>query len=401
MATYPTFLPGLDAPALGHDLTNGEADTLVRSASFATTVGAFIYAEEAPDTILYPELKRFQWREIDAFGLQTGNRYYFDGTAWTLEKPAAGTIDGDSFADGTIPVNKLSGSGAQPFYVIQRNGSNSQWMIVSLASALQDGSAANIKLENADAADYIKFSIAGGVYSDVLFQYIWDLYLEVSNIRYDQIQDSNDTAQAGQILYFAATGGQAAAAFPEVVMRNNQLPTAKLAFPAGSEGKYPRVNAAKTDVEWVAAFATALLKDVQTNGTDGVAVSAGSAQKIRLNTEIDPSGIVVLDTTANTFLLQPGTYDISAVIPVHQSSFAPSATVILRNETAAADIATVTLRATGDMDFIVGTLNHIVTISVASSFSVKVHPQVSGWVGRAVTLGYSETYSQISIRKIG
>lgn len=401
MAKYPIIIPGLDAPSLGHDMTNAEAHIQVNEIQLAPTVGMHVFAETAPNVITYPELKKYQWREIDGAGIETGDRYYYNGTAWTLERPPAGVIDGDSFAEDSIPVSKLSGTGAQAFYIIQRNGDNTGWMIVSVPSAIPDGGVQNIKLENAPNADYIKFSIAGGVYSDILFQTIWDTYLEVSNLRYVNIQDQANTALPNQVLYFKTTGGQAFAGYPEEIMRNNVLLTNRIKYPAGSAGKYPRVNAGQTDVDFVAAFSTAILKDVQPNNTDGLAIASGSAQKVRLNTEIDPANFVTFNDAVDTFALEAGTYEFDIMVPFYQSSIAPKCVLILVNETDAVNEATATVRGDGDQDAMTGVLKHVLTITSAKTYSVKIHPSAAGFIGRPLNLGYSETYTQIAIRRLG
>ena len=401
MADYPTIVPGLDAVALGHDMTNAEAHVQVNEAQVASTVGMHVFAETAPNVLTYPVLKQFQWREIDGTGIETGNRYYWNGIAWTLERPPAGVISGDSFAEESIPVSKLSGVGAQPFYIIQRNGSNTGWMIVSVPSAIPDGGVQNIKLQNAPNADYIKYSLAGGVYGDSLFQTIWDTYLDVSNFTYDQIQDTANTALPNQLLYFKTTGGQAFVGYPEEIMRVNTLLTNRIKYPAGSAGKYPRVNTGQTDVDFVAAFSTAILKDVQPNGTDGLSIASGSAQKVRLNTEIDPAGFVTFNDAADTFSLEAGTYEFDIMVPFYQSSVSPKCTLILVNESDAVDEATASVRGDGDQDAMTGVLKHVLTITSAKTYSVKIHPSANGFVGKALSLGYSETYTQIAIRRIG
>lgn len=274
-------------------------------------------------------------------------------------------------------------------------------MIVSVPSAIPDGGVQNIKLENAPNADYIKYSLAGGVYGDSLFQTIWDTYLDVSNFTYDQIQDTANTALAGQVLYFPTVGGQAAAGYADVLLRDNQVELHKLKYPGGSAGKYLRITSTGLTAEAATPGATAVVKYLVANNTaPQTLTTTAAAEKITLNQIIDPDGVISV-MAGSQITLPAGKYVFDAYVPV---SYPPASTdvravVILRDTTAAADLATATSYQGGDGDFTVVRLMHTATFAAQTVIEFQVKASQLANLGYTANLGYNETHTQIFITK--
>ncbi len=109
---YSVIIEGWDPTSETSAITRAELLQEVHDAQPAADIGFRIWSATAPDITTYPVLARFQWCELDGSGNRTNNRYYHDGASWVLERPSAGTIDGDTFADGSISISKLDATGS-------------------------------------------------------------------------------------------------------------------------------------------------------------------------------------------------------------------------------------------------------------------------------------------------
>lgn len=150
MASYPVIREGFDATSVITAITRGQLLATVHDSQPQTDVGFIILADTAPDVSLYPVLARFRWAKT-ASGVLTGLFYYHDGTSWTLEVPAPGTILGSMIADNTIDISKLKADG-DPFQIIRIRSDGSAFQFIDLIDAIDANSVPANKLVNAAAA---------------------------------------------------------------------------------------------------------------------------------------------------------------------------------------------------------------------------------------------------------
>jgi len=158
---YLVIIEGFD-PTSGIGVpTNAELLQMVRQSQFADDIGGGILSDTPPDVVLYPILARFRWIKTTA-GMIDGLFYYHDGSSWVLERPAPGTVDAASIADGTITLDKLSPDG-DPLDIIRINAAGNGFEFLSIIDAIAAGSIGYAKLATAGGQNYLLVSNAGGV----------------------------------------------------------------------------------------------------------------------------------------------------------------------------------------------------------------------------------------------
>lgn len=165
MADYPVLDEGFDPTAVATAIQRAELLAMVHDAQPASTVGYVVLADSAPDVALYPVLARFRWAKTSGGNL-TGLFYYHDGTSWTLEVPAPGTILGSMLVDKSISILKLSPDG-DPFDIIQLNAAADSFVFVKLLDAINAGTLPINKFEAASAAYSFMVSNASNVWSEL------------------------------------------------------------------------------------------------------------------------------------------------------------------------------------------------------------------------------------------
>lgn len=161
---FPFFTPGFYPTTIGSTPSNSQLEQMVVEEGLADYAGVIVLADAAPDVVTYPDLAKCIWHQTVA-GVKTGYFYFYNGTAWTPTKVSPGTLTGDSFADGSIGIEKLTPG--SPYYVPQVNAAGDAVVWVSAPSLFTNGSLAWGKLAYASAADNFLVSNIGGDWSEV------------------------------------------------------------------------------------------------------------------------------------------------------------------------------------------------------------------------------------------
>ena len=115
---FPFFTPGFYPTTIVPTPSNSQLEQMVVEEGLADYAGVVVLADAAPDAVLYPDLVKCIWHKTVA-GVKSGFFYYYNGTAWTPTKVSPGTLTGDSFADGSIGIEKIEPG--TPYYVPQTN----------------------------------------------------------------------------------------------------------------------------------------------------------------------------------------------------------------------------------------------------------------------------------------
>ena len=405
MALIQFIVEGFDPTILGAEdcLTAAELLQMVHEAQPAAGIGAEVESDTAPDTTTYPVFKRFTWAKTSA-GARTGEEYYWNGSAWTLKVPPAGSINGSSLMDGTVALAKLIPSTA--YYLMQMNAGGTAWAAVPVSSIFTTNLVPQNSIVNAAGADYIMYSGVGGVWSSVLFSTQLESTLAVIGVDIAIVKDTLGAGQVGQVVYESVADGTLGFSWVEDRLRANQTATSKINWGgAAAAGKLPLINSTGTDVTPTAVTdilgtKAAVLRATAAAGTDGQQVNSTAVTTVTLNEEVDPSGITSL--SANTFVLQTGTYTFDIVIPVAKSSTALKIKAELFDGTNV--VAHASARLSGDTDEMPVCVKHVASIVGATTYSIRVRfdtASVDTLLGRAVNLdGLGEVYTQVLVTKI-
>jgi len=235
-------------------------------------------------------------------------------------------------------------------------------------------------------------------------------WLTTANIPNTRVIDVAGVGLPNQVAYIADTFNALSYAYVESLLRNNQTPTGKLQFAAGSAGKFAKVNAGGTDLEYSAntGIKAGTLRYVVTNTTIGQAVVSGAAAVIEWNTETDTEGAIdSFDPATDQFTLATGTYllDISIPVSLDGTGSSVQATVILYDNTGASNIATATGKFiaggnTGDNNQTINLKFPVKVTAATNVYSVKIHTSANVHLGSPASLGYAETYQQMSVLKL-
>lgn len=161
---FPFFTPGFYPTTIGSTPSNSQLEQMVVEEGLADYAGVVVMADAAPDVVFYPDLAKCVWHKTVA-GAKTGYFYYYNGTAWTPTKVSPGTLTGDSFADGSIGIEKLTPG--TPYYVPQVNAAGDAVVWVSAPSLFTNGSLAWGTFAYASAQDNFLCSNVGGDWSEI------------------------------------------------------------------------------------------------------------------------------------------------------------------------------------------------------------------------------------------
>jgi len=280
MADYAIIVAGFDPTSLGGTApNNSQLLQMVQEAQFADDVGGIIYAQAAPDVVAYPILKRFRWGELNGSNQRTGKFYYYKDSvsAWTLETPADGTINGSAFIDGTIAVTKLAPGTAA--YLLRTNGAGTAAEWAPVATAIPDGSLSLAKLTSGVALpDYIIRTDGAGQFIAQLFTtYLESLFALDKYVPFSTLyEDGAGTENQALFINNASPRKGLTAAWVEDKLRANQTATSKLNHGGtGNALKYPRVNSTGLDYDYVSpdtlvGRATKLAHSIPTPGSANV-----------------------------------------------------------------------------------------------------------------------------------
>lgn len=389
---WPFLTPGLDATGLPSPATNAEIQQMWQEGGPSTSAGMIVWAAAAPDVVTYPGIALCIWGKTSA-GIPTGEFYTYNGTAWTAMKVVPGSITGDSFADGSIAIAKLTPGTA--LYVPRTNaaGNGVEW--VSVATLIPNNTITPTMLQNAADTGYILRSGTGGVFAPVLFA----TAISEADIEISQVTDVFDAAAPNQVAYFAATGGSMGVGFVESLLRDNMIPTGKLQFSGSLAGKWVKVNASGTNFEGSsAAFEVALFSDTGASNTAPQSVLAATLTTLRLAAEGTlPSWASV---NANQITLTPGTYLVEAFVPIYETTGTVVGYVGLYDATPTL-IKNVTVRMTGDQDMIVAPLIVRLTVATTAAYTIKGYLDKAWTVGdRANIASIPEVYTQVKITRL-
>jgi len=119
-------------------------------------VGFVIVSDAAPDVVATPELANFIWLKSNLL-VPTGEFYYYNGSSWTL----LSVVDGNLIANNSIPLSKISLTGAVAYNIIQVNAAGNALQYVSIPNAIQNGTIPLNKLVGGAAGNFGLVSLAG------------------------------------------------------------------------------------------------------------------------------------------------------------------------------------------------------------------------------------------------
>jgi len=149
------LLSGVDLLALPC-ITKADVQQAITQASPTSTIGFVIVSDSAPDVVATPDLARFIWLK-STLGVLDGTFYYYDGASWQLVNLA----DGSVLVDHSIPINKLSLTGASPYFIIQVNAAGDALQYVSVVNAITNGTVPLNKLVGGGGGNTAFVSLAG------------------------------------------------------------------------------------------------------------------------------------------------------------------------------------------------------------------------------------------------
>lgn len=312
MSIWRALTPGYDPTSSGSAPTNSQLLQMwtqgIPAAIGSGSGGGFIvWAATAPDVVTYPDLIRCIWGKVSGT-TPTGYFYYYDGSAWQPWELEPGTIDGDVFAVGSIPVDRLE-AGANATICYTNSSGDVVW--AALTTVIPANTLTGSQLVNAPGADYIWYSGPGGVWAAATFA----SKLAAGTVFITQLENSDSGGLDNQVLHVTESGSGAGVSlsYIETLMRANQTPTNKLNLSAFA-GNRIRVNAAGTDFENATAD-IATFVDTGASGTAPLSLLANTLTTVRLAAEASlPSWASV---SSNEITLTAGTYIIEATVPVY------------------------------------------------------------------------------------
>lgn len=360
----------------------------------ASGLGIIIYQSTTPDVATYTEYATFLW-----INTTTGELKYWNGTSWQLVSGFA------TIADASVTVAKLSPSGGAALQLIRINAGGTAFEFVNPADLFSTNSFPLNRLVNAIGAGYVPYSDGSGVYTSALLATLINTWLTTANIPNTRVIDVAGVGLPNQVAYIADTFNALGYAYVEALLRNNQTPTNKLQFAAGSAGKFAKVNVSGTDLEYsdsTGVKAGILKYSVAKNGA-AQAVLITTETVVEWNTEVDTEGAIsALDTATDRFTLATGTYLIDISVPVYQAAAALTGVLMLYDVTGAAIAASVSFAQTGDVDSQTVNLKATVKVTAATNvYDVRIYASQAIALGNPANLAsYSETYQQMSVLKL-
>ena len=204
-----------------------------------TDVGFIIVSRLAPNTVTYPELKRFLWAECTSLLVLTGNYYYYGPTGWTL----LNLMDGSQILPATVLLSALSAQGGNPGDIIQVDSTGDAFIFTSLASAFQNGTLDPAKLIPGTSGQLL--GTVGGSVAWVTF----DSAAVIATIANGTFPIAKLVPGAAkQVLRTKADGTAVEFTDPLNLIEDKTVALTKLAPGAGNANKYLTVNAAGDSV---------------------------------------------------------------------------------------------------------------------------------------------------------
>lgn len=405
MALYSFFTPGFFPTSVPGTPTNSQLEQEVVEARPASGAGMFVWAATAPDVVTYPDLAKAVWGKTTA-GVVDGLFYYYDSTTWQPFKIEPGTLDGSSFAVGSIPVDRL-----EPGAINTVLTTNSSGVIIwqSYNDILIDGSIAASKLEVAPSGGYMLISDVGGAWIQYSFAARFATELAISTFPLTHVTDAANSASSGQVLYIAATGGPAGLQYPDQLLRAGKVPTNVLQLSAANAGKTLIVNGTGTDIDYQSAAvgSVAVLAYGGASGTAPQTCTAGAERTINWTAalEQDPQSIVTLSSNQLTFA-STGTYLVKILVPIYPvGAGAAKGHIILKNVTDATTLVAESFfcyNGNGYSDRC--TVEYILTVAdIAKVYEARINTSASVSLftdNSAVNVTYTERYQQMVITKL-
>ena len=394
MSSRNFFNAGLDLASLPSAATNAQIQQALVQANPASGLGIIIYQSTTPDVATYTEYATFLW-----INTTTGELKYWNGTSWQLVSGFA------TIADASVTVAKLSPTGGAALQLIRINAGGTAFEFVNPADLFSTNSFPLNRLVNAIDAGYVPYSDGSGVYTSALLATLIDTWLATANIPNTRVIDVAGVGLPNQVAYIADTFNALGYAYVEALLRNNQTPTNKLQFAAGSAGKFAKVNVSGTDLEYSdsTGIKAGILKySVAKNGA-AQTVLITTETVVEWNTEVDTEGAIsALDTATDRFTLATGTYLIDISVPVYQAAAALTGVLLLYDVTGAAIAASVSFAQTGDVDSQTVNLKATVKVTAATNvYDVRIYASQAVALGNPANLAsYSETYQQMSVLKL-
>lgn len=399
MSTRSFLTAGLDLSLLPSEATNAQILQAIQEAKPASGLGLLIYQSATPDVATYTEYATFIW-----INTSTGELKYWNGSSWQLISGKA------TITDASVTISKLSVTGGTALQLIRINAGATAFEFVNPGDLFASNSFPLAKLVNAVSSGYIVYSGVGGVWASSLLTTILDSWLAAKDIPLTDVVDTTGIGLPNQVAYLPDTFDPLSFAYVESLLRNNQTPTSKLLFAAGAAGKFAKVNAGGTDLEYTSSVGTkaGVLKYTGVSATAPQAIAATTETVVEWNSEVDTEGAISsFDAATDRFTLDTGTYllDISVPFVMTATGASSNISLILFDVTGATIIATANGRMvsggnTGDNSTVINLKHPVKVTSATNVFSVKIYASVAGALGTAISGAYAETYQQMSILKL-
>lgn len=371
----------------------------IEEATTASWYGPIIYSEDTPPvTGDYVFNKRGLWQKIS-----TKRWYYYNTTAgsWdNLENVLVLVIP-----DRSITLAKLDATGADPLEVLRRNAAGTAFEWTTVSNLILANSIPADRLENATGTGYHLLSDGSGIFLKTLFSNSWATQYANATKAVQDLVDGSTIGEANQIPYLETSSapgspGPVVLGWADQLLRTNEVLTNKLKFAAGSAGKYAKVNAGGTDLEYddgpTSTTTVASLVDTGVSGTAPQAIPATTLTKLRLTVEVAQSWMTA---ASNEFTLAAGTYLIHAVIPIAELSTSDKGYVGLYTS-AGTQIKTVNYQGQ-DNDNNQITLLWPITVTSSTAYKLQIYA-ASGTPNIGVVNSIAsipEVYTQVTITK--
>lgn len=360
----------------------------------ASDLGMCIQQSSVPNVITYTELATFLWLKTT-----TGELHYYDGAGW--EKVRATTSVQTSDVTGVLDA--LSGMGASK--VLQRNAGNTAYVWTSPASLFSSNSFPIANLVNAVGEGYVITSTTGGAWTTELFTSLWDARFQNTTLPLLNLADVDGTTTIGQVLKANGHFGGFTAEWVEDLLRANTTPTSKINWGgAANAGKYPRVNATGTDVEYASTAdgvgSVAMFVDTVASGAAAQALSANTLTTLRL--AADGTLPAWATIASNAITLTPGTYLLEAFVPFYLAASVSKQGYIGWYNATPTLVKSANSRADGGQDSWSSTLICKFTVSATGAYTLKGYlKSYACAIGDPSSVtSIPEVYTQVKITKL-
>lgn len=403
------LVPGINTEAPGC-ITRAMLDQLVRAAVFYADggVGGVIVAENAPNVVTTPGLARFIWLESDAALVPTGDFYYYNGSSWQ----SLSIVDGEKIQDGSIPIDKLSIVGTDPFDILQINAAGTALEWTQLILAIQNGSLTLDKLVSPGAGNFLLSSL-GAVTQWETIDDIMDL-VSTGGIPLTKLEAASHLTNKYIILSGAGVNSFIS---PDLLMTTHisdaVIPIAKISGAGGAVAQSIRRNATNTGWEFFTPLVTpptppdnpssyAKIEEVQALGVHAGSGVAGSWLVRQINTIRSNQNNIISTLVAGVFTFGvAGTYRITISAPAFDVDHHKIRLWSINGGVTAFEGST-EQSATG-FPQTRSTASGLVTIAIGDAFRIEhwLESTVAGFaLGIAGNLGAAEIYTMLEIQKV-